>query len=191
MTPQSILWRRLDHPGHEYACLSLHEATWRLTGTAVFAYQQQPCRLDYQVACDAQWHTLSARVTGRVGETCIDIRLSVDAAQRWWMNGTQCPDVAGCIDLDLNFSPSTNLLPMRRLNLAIGQGATVHAAWLRFPDFTLAPLAQSYHRLDTGTYRYESAGGTFVTDLQVNAAGFVTRYPHGWHVEAASPEVGE
>jgi hypothetical protein len=67
----------------------------------------------------------------------------------------------------------------------------VHAAWLRFPDFTLAPLAQFYHRLDTGTYRYESAGGTFVTDLQVNAAGFVTRYPHGWHVEAASPEVGE
>lgn len=74
----------------------------------------------------------------------------------------------------LNFSPSTNLLPIRRLNLAIGQGAAVRAAWLRFPSFTLEPLEQVYRRIDPTTYRYESAGGRFVAELQVNDSGLVT-----------------
>ena len=93
--------------------------------------------------------------------------------------------MAGCIDLDLNFSPSTNRLPIRRLGLAIGQEAQVRAAWLRFPSFTLEPLEQIYRRLNATTYRYESAGGKFVAELQVNAAGFVTHYPNFWIEEAA------
>lgn len=94
--------------------------------------------------------------------------------------------MAGCIDLDLNFSPSTNLLPIRRLGLAIGQEAVARAAWLRFPSFTLEPLEHLYRRIDATTYRYESAGGRFVTELQVNAAGFVTYYPNFWQVEVAA-----
>src|SRR5438093_248859 len=84
---------------------------------------------------------------------------------RWTPNGTECPAVAGCVDLDLNFSPSTNLLPIRRLDLPIGGRAAVRAAWLRFPGFTLEPLEQVYHRIDEGTYRYESAGGSFIAEL--------------------------
>ena len=83
----------------------------------------------------------------------------------------------GCIDVDLNFSPSTNLLPIRRLGLAVGEEAEVRAAWLRFPSFTLEPLPQLYRRLSDDTWRYESAGGAFVRDLTVNGDGFVDRYP--------------
>jgi hypothetical protein len=93
------------------------------------------------------------------------------------------PEVAGSIDLDLNFSPSTNLLPIRRLHLSIGEQAQVQAAWLRFPGFTLEPLEQLYRRVDDVTYRYESAGGKFVADLKVNAVGFVTLYPKVWAAE--------
>ena len=184
MADDSILWRRLDQPGHEAARLVWQQAAWRLIGTAVFAHRQQPCRLDYIVVCDGEWHTISGRVTGWVGTESVDIELAVDAARHWRLHGMDCPAVAGCIDLDLNFSPSTNLLPIRRLNLAIGQEAEVQAAWLRFPSFALEPLVQRYRRLDGATYRYESAGGSFVAEIQVNAAGFVTRYPPAWQVEA-------
>lgn len=94
--------------------------------------------------------------------------------------------MAGCIDIDLAFSSSTNMLPIRRLDLAIGQEAKVRAAWLRFPSFTLEPLDQLYRRIDAATYRYESAGGVFVTELQVNAAGFAALYPNLWQVEAST-----
>jgi hypothetical protein len=102
----------------------------------------------------------------------------------WFLNRIECPEVAGCIHQDLNFSPSTNLLPIRRLDLAMGQAASVNAAWLRFPSFSLEPLEQVYRRLDATSYRYESAGGRFVTELQVNADGFVIEYPHLWAIEA-------
>ncbi len=186
MTNQSILWRRLDQPGHEYARLSFQESSWRLIGTAVFAHNLQPCRLDYLVVCDSQWQTLSGRVAGWIGDETVEIELSVDSAHHWRLNGAECPEVAGCTDLDLNFSPSTNLLPIRRLGLAIGQEAKVQAAWLRFPSFTLEPLEQLYRRTDVATYRYESAGGRFVTELQVSPAGFVTDYPNFWALEAST-----
>ncbi|MDQ2870322.1 MAG: putative glycolipid-binding domain-containing protein [Acidobacteriota bacterium] len=90
----------------------------------------------------------------------------------------------GLHGLDLNFSPSTNLLPIRRLDLSIGEKAGVRAAWLRFPGFALEPLEQVYSRLGDGTYRYESGGGRFVAELEVDRAGFVTRYPNLWEIES-------
>lgn len=183
---RSILWRRQDRPGHESARVSLLDSRWHLTGTAVFAQDEQPCRLDYQVLCDSNWQTSSGRVTGWVGDETVAIELTVDSTRRWRLNGRECPAVAGCLDLDLNFSPSTNLLPIRRLGLGVGEEATVRAAWLRFPSFRLEPLEQLYRRIDVATYRYQSAGGKFIAELQVNEAGFVTRYPDFWQAEVGS-----
>lgn len=183
MSAGSILWHRLDHPGHEAARLTSQDGGWRLAGTAVFAYDRQPCRLHYLVECDAEWRTVAARVEGWVGEEEIDVEIAVDGAGRWRLNGEERPAVEGCIDVDLNFSPSTNLLPIRRLGLAVGEEAEVRAAWLRFPGFTLEPLSQRYRRIGERTFRYESAGGRFVRDLPVNAAGFVIRYPDFWEAE--------
>jgi hypothetical protein len=135
------------------------------------------------VVCDSSWKTTSGRVTGWIASRTVEVELSVDSARRWRLDGVECPAVAGAIDLDLNFSPSTNLLPIRRLGLAVGKEAEVQAAWLRFPSLTLEPLAQRYRRLDATTYRYESAGGEFVAELRVNAAGFVTRYADYWEAE--------
>ena len=184
LLPSTILWRRLDRPGHEAARLVQLPSGWHLSGVAVFTHDNLPCRLDYQVHCDAAWQTVSAQIEGWVGHGTISVEIVADSSHRWSANGKECIEVEGCIDLDLNFSPSTNLLPVRRLNLVPGDAAAVKAAWLRFPSFSLEPLEQIYHRLDAVTYRYESAGGRFVADLQVNTAGFVTDYPNLWASEA-------
>ena len=172
----SILWRRLDRPGHETARLVHAGSDWHLHGAAIFLHNGQACRLDYEVVCDRGWYTRSGRISGWVGDDSIDIEISVDSGH-WRLNGRERLEVAGCIDLDLNFSPSTNLLPIRRLDLAVGQEAPVRAAWLRFPTFTLEPLEQLYRRTGNSHYRYESAGGEFTADLEVDASGLITRYP--------------
>jgi hypothetical protein len=186
----AVMWRRLDRPGHDSAQLrrgrAHGQAIWLLSGTAVFAHQRRPCRLDYRVVCDAAWRTRSGSVSGWVGGRVIEIALEVDAAGRWRLNGARCPAVSGAIDLDLNFSPSTNLLPIRRLALAVGERAPVRAAWLHFPRFTLEPLDQVYRRMGASTYRYESSGGRFVTTLRVDRAGFVMRYPKLANLEATA-----
>ena len=173
----SILWRRLDRPGHEFARVAPAGIGWVLSGTAVFLHDGGPCRLDYDVRCNDRWETTSGKVTGRVGPDEVSIDVQVETGGIWRSNGAEVPSVRGAVDLDLNFSPSTNLLPIRRLNLAVGQEAAVRAAWLRFPSFVFEPLDQTYRRIDATTYRYESAGGRFTADLTVNDAGLVNLYP--------------
>jgi hypothetical protein len=154
-----MLWRRLDVPGHEVARLDGR----RLRGTAVF----DETSLSYDITCDEAWHTRHATVRGWIGTREIDLTLTA-------------PLLEGCIDLDLNFSPSTNLLPIRRLNLAIGEEAQVRAAWLRYPSMELEPLEQRYRRTGERTYRYESGGGAFTSELLVDADGFVLDYAGLW-----------
>jgi uncharacterized protein len=180
----SILWRGLNQAGHEACRLYQIDHEWRLEGTAVFlSDDRRPCRLSYLIRCDSRWNTSTGIVSGWLGDDEVRIELSVDDVQEWQLNGLEKPAVRGCIDLDLNFSPSTNLLPIRRLDLAIGQQAEVKAAWLRFPSFELEPLAQIYSRLDETTYRYSSNGGQFVREITVNDIGFVTDYPGLWKAE--------
>lgn len=177
MTDRSILWRRLDRPGHELARVAPAGVGWGLSGTAVFLHEDAPCRLDYLVLCNDRWETTSGKVTGWVGKSEVSVDVAVEPGGIWRSNGVAVPAVRGAIDLDLNFSPSTNLLPIRRLNLAVGQEAAVKAAWLRFPSFVFEPLEQTYRRIDASTYRYASAGGRFTADLAVDDAGLVTFYP--------------
>ncbi len=172
----AILWSRLDRTGTEAARLTLHGGEWLLHGNAAFEHEGRSCALGYTIGCDLEWRTRAARVAGWVGDRALDLRL-VQFEGRWQLNGEHVPAVDGCIDIDLNFSPSTNLLPIRRLELANGDEADVRAAWLRFPSFTLEPLEQRYRRVDETTIRYESGGGSFTAELQIDEHGFVTHYP--------------
>lgn len=180
---QTILWRGIFFPGHEH-CAVYEQGSHRVVaGIAVFVHAHQPCRLEYLIECDHTWTTQVARVSGWVGENAIEVQINADSDHNWQLNGKEQPQVKGCIDVDLNFSPSTNLLPIRRLNLNVGEEGHVSAAWLRFPSFKLERLDQIYQRVDQGTYRYESGGGKFVAELKVNAFGLVTSYPQLWEQE--------
>ena len=175
---ESILWRGVDMPGHDACRLfsSSDGQQWHLSGAAVFLHEQKPCCLNYNVVADQNWKSVRATVSGWLGKDLIELEIVVSSDLKWRLNGVEKPAVEGCIDVDLNFTPATNLLPIRRLNLAVDEAAEVKAAWLRFPDFELEPLSQVYKRLDESTYHYESGGGTFVSQLKVNAVGFVTDY---------------
>ena len=157
-----------------------------IEGTAVFSESGRPCRLDYRVVCDDAWRTVSARVAGWVDITPIEVVILADTTRSWTLNGRPCPEVQGCEDIDLSFSPATNLLPIRRARLGVGARVSVRAAWLRFPVIALESLDQTYERVSESQYRYKSRGGSFVAMLETNALGLVTHYPGLWQLEEAS-----
>lgn len=186
--PQTILWRRLDRPGLEAAALLFRAPTWCLEGTVVVLDQGVSCRLEYAVVCDSAWQTLWARVNGWMGFTPVTHRVSRSPGGRWRHNGIEQPHLDQCVDVDLGFTPSTNLLPIRRLKPGIGDSAPVAAAWLRFPEFSFERLDQVYHREADRQYRYESGGGRFTARLDVDAAGLVLQYGDIWKAEVTAPQ---
>jgi hypothetical protein len=181
---ESILWTRLDVPGHEVAEQRQTAHGWQLRGVAVFVHAEQPCRLEYDIRCDENWQTELVTIGGNLGENTIAMELLRNPAGEWSKHGSKVWELTDCDDVDLNFSPSTNMLPIRRLGLAVGESARVRAAWVRFPGFALEVLEQTYSRTGPEIYRYESANGKFRRDLTVDAAGFVLEYPDFWHAEA-------
>jgi hypothetical protein len=119
-----------------------------------------------------------------MGRRAVEINIVAMPGERWQINGTDQPEVAGCIDVDLNFTPATNLIAIRRLALAVGDASDAPAAWLRVPELTLERLEQRYHRVGLDIYDYEAAGTGYAASLQVSDVGFVTRYPGLWEQEA-------
>lgn len=179
-----IRWQRLDFPGYEDASLQRVAEDWVLAGCAAFRREEKACRIHYRVDCGPDWHTRRVEVYGFEGERGFRHRIQVEDGH-WFFDGEPQPQLRGCVDIDLGFSPSTNLLPIRRLGLAVGASAAVDAAWLAFPALKLSVLPQVYTRLASNRYRYSSRDGAFVAELTVDGEGLVTDYPGLWRASAA------
>jgi hypothetical protein len=131
-------------------------------------------RCDYEVTLDDQW--VFRDLTLHCHD---DRRLEVqrDTDGTWSVNGEPRPDLEGAIDIDLAFSPFTNTLPIRRLNLAIGSRAEITTAYIDAPSFRVLPDAQAYTRTAVNLYLYESLDGDFRRQITVDPDGFVIDYP--------------
>jgi hypothetical protein len=186
MTMPSMLWRRIDSPGHDACRLARHDAGWTLEGTAVFGLGGVPARLTYTATCDASWRAQRGHVSGWIGERSVESVLERAATGTWTLDGADLPGSGHCLDLDFGFTPSTNLLQLRRLALAEGQGADAPAAWLDVSTGVLAILVQRYERRSDTTYWYEAPRFGYAELLEVDSVGFVRRYPGLWQAETLS-----
>jgi hypothetical protein len=184
MSPSPVLWRRLDAPGHDACRLVQACGGWRLEGVAAFRHDEGPACLAYHLECDDRWRTRAGAVHGWVGTRVLDIRVTRAPDGPWTLNGRTVPDLDECLDLDLGFTPATNLTQLRRVALAVGQAADVPVAWLDVPAGSLALLDQRYERRTTGSYWYAAPRFGYAALLQVNGLGFVETYPDLWQIEA-------
>jgi hypothetical protein len=183
MTVTSILWRRLDAPGHDACRLEESDAGWTLDGTAVFLEDGVPALLAYHVACDRAWHTRGGRVRGWLGQQSVEVSIERSAAGAWTLDGALVSGLENHVDLDLGFTPATNLLQLRRLGLAVGKAADAPVAWFDLHADTLEILPQRYERRGESTYWYEAPRYDYAALLEVDPSGFIRRYPGLWEAE--------
>lgn len=181
MSGRTVFWRRLNGEGHDACRLARLDEGWRLAGTAVFQEAgQPPACLSYEVDCDARWHTRRGSVRGWVGERLVDGQIAKAPDGAWIFNGQEVPGLEGCLDLDLGFTPATNLFQLRRVGLAVGDAAEVPVAWLDAGGDTLGLLAQRYERRGEAAYWYEAPRFDYQALLRIEASGFVSDYPGLW-----------
>jgi hypothetical protein len=182
----------MSEPGLEYCTLVYGDKGSFFDGHVIVALDGEPYRVEYTVECDPAWATTDVYVRCfRADGTMQALQLLRDDESGWRRvdlehpaDSEELPEVQGCVDADLGFTPATNTLPIQRLNLAVGESADVTAAWVRFPELSVRPLRQRYARLDTNRYRYESDTG-FSAELTVDEQGLVMLYPGGWEQVAA------
>jgi len=177
---RAVLWRGSDG-SLERCTLVETRAGGRLAGTVLVAESGAPFEVRYAVDVDTGWRTRRAQV--RIADGAA-LSLEADGRGHWSTDGRRLPELDGCIDVDLEFTPATNTLPVRRLRLEPGAEADLRAAWVRFPALTVEPNQQRYQRLERGGYRYLS--GDFEADLELADDGLVVRYGELWETVAGS-----
>jgi putative acetyltransferase len=130
--------------------------------------------LRYAVEVDGVWRTRTATVVTPEGRR----RFSADGAGRWWRDGQPLDELDGCIDADLEVSPATNTLPVRRALVAGRADLATLAAWIRVPGPAVVPSRQRYSQL--GPDRWHCRAGTFETELTLDEDALVVAYGDRW-----------
>lgn len=175
-----VFWKRLDQDGHDACRISETPDGWVIQGAAVFAEGGQAAHLTYRLVCDRSWASVTAAVTGWIGETDVRLQIDRDGDGGWRINGRSDPALAGLKDIDLGFTPASNTNAIRRLNLSMGEAAESVAVWLDTEDWSVKPLRQSYRRTQDKAYDYASPQHGYRATLEVDDFGAVTDYPGLW-----------
>jgi hypothetical protein len=157
---------------------------WVLRGTAVFLHDDGPTGLAYEVICAPDWTTIRGLVRGRIGATTIDYDI-VRGDDGWLVNGQPVPGLSDIVDLDLGFTPATNMLQLRRANVAVGETGAFDVAWLEGENTAsdLVRLPQRYERRSANSYWYESPTTGYSAMLVFGKDGFARQYPGLWEAE--------
>ncbi|CAN5220133.1 putative glycolipid-binding domain-containing protein [soil metagenome] len=152
----------LTHTGEGYLSRSLV-----ITGDNAF---------DCEIAMDAGWRTTSFSVRALDGRSLV---MHSPEPGNWCdRDGTHRPEFDGCIDIDREFSPFTNTLPVRRV--AFEKGEAREFSMLYVPTDTLVPIVdgQRYTCLEPGRrFLYEATDGAFTDEIEFDDEGLVQNYP--------------
>lgn len=143
-------------------------------GVVIGATEDKPFGLGYRLIVDASWRVREAGLRTASGTR---LNLASDGHGRWQVNGERMLKLDDCIDIDIEASPLTNTLPIRRLDFERGHGAIIRVVYINVPDLTVEVSSQRYTALDRRLYRFESLDTGFTADLPVDEDGLVLDYP--------------
>ena len=178
MKAREVVWVSTKPPGVEHCTVLKGGSGWILEGTLVRRFKEGTSLVTYHIETDSVWRTKKVGIQQVLQGKRRGLELMVRGS-KWYRGGKEVTSVRGCIDVDLEASPVTNSLPIRRGRMKIGQKVDLTAAWIRFPSLKLVPFRQGYEKLGPREYRYRSASG-FTADLDVDDFGLVSRYGGFW-----------
>ncbi len=181
MSPPRVLgrarWKFFPHPGTDLATLTSTDRGFHLSGRAGLRFPDGPARIEYAVSCDRAWRPRATEVLLRQGRHRRFLRIDIEEDGAWTVDGFPHRELSGFTDVDLNMSPSTNTLAIKRLKLPVGGAQEISVGWIVFPDLEVRAVQQRYHRMSESHYRFEGLHNGFVAEFDVDDLEFVTNYP--------------
>ncbi len=176
---ETAFWRRLDVTGHDAARIETTSDGHRLQGTAVFRHEDEPAAISYRLDLAPDWSARQGLLRGFVGTEMLEHEI-LRGPDGWTLDGVAQPGLGHLLDLDLGFTPATNLQQLRRVPLEIGEEADIKVAWFDVGAERLVELPQHYRRLDANRYAYR--GFSYQATLELAPSGFVRLYPDLWEM---------
>ena len=161
--------------GLEHVDLSPADGGIHMSGVVIGSNGEARFGLAYRLRLDSSWGTREAYLHTTSRRT---LHLESNGQGGWTENGRSRPDLQGCIDIDIQATPLTNTLPIRRLAWTAGESVAIRLCYVEVPSLTASSQDQRYTALTPGSlYRFESLESGFTADLPVDEDGLVLDYP--------------
>ncbi len=177
---KTVIWTSPILHSAEYFTLSQQNNGYQLTGTINLLLDAQPAQVAYHIYCDLNWVTHRVEVHQRRPTGQNHLRLTVDDMLNWSSEHTPLTWASGLTDIDPSITPSTNMLPIHRQDLRIGESRDVNCVWVQLPGLTLSTLSQRYTRIDSQRYHYAAPSLEFEAMLALDEDGIITSYGNLW-----------
>jgi hypothetical protein len=155
-------WDGWDDDHHEELSVAWDNEGWTVSGT-VSRYDVQ-----YVVRLSPIWHVRQFLLFRDLEEP--DLWLGTDGHGRWGeINGAHRVDLDGGIDVALDCTPFTHTIPIRRLELDVGEDSATVLLDIDVETLGVVPSAATYRRVAADRYEVTRADGT--TIVHVDAHG--------------------
>lgn len=168
----AVLWLRQDRPGNDACRFANAAGGFLIDGSST----------------DADWNFLRYRIRAREDGTTRRARIGAMSRffirrapdDSWTLNGKTVDEVKGAKDIHLPFTPATLTLPIRRLNLNVGDEEETLAASLDHVNERLTPLHFVFRRTANDQYECIETETGITSQLRVDAQGIVRSHAGHW-----------
>src|SRR6185295_5729773 len=136
-----VLWEQLIDKGLEHLILQ-HGAQIEAEGLIVGVLSGAAYRVQYRIVCDVKWNTQSLRVKDLLNHKEFTITRRADE----WLDeqNRAIEPLRGCSDVDIQVTPFTNTLPIKRLSLKPGESKEIAVVYVSVPGLVLSKFEQRY-----------------------------------------------
>ncbi|MEM1332624.1 MAG: putative glycolipid-binding domain-containing protein [Actinomycetota bacterium] len=139
-------WATWDAEGSETLTLRWENEGWTAVGEVTTE------QITYVIRLTSSWESSQFLLFRDQDEP--DLWLGHDGRTRWGeINGAHRDDLDGCTDIAVHVTPFTATLPIRRLQLSVGDGAEVRSATVDVETLGVIPVVERYERIEPQRYR--------------------------------------
>ncbi|HET6747050.1 MAG TPA: putative glycolipid-binding domain-containing protein [Candidatus Saccharimonadales bacterium] len=175
---RTIVWNNENEPGVEKLNLDTKENSIVAKSHVIGGDADLHTKWDaeYEITCGANWHVRDVSIYEKTAGRHLIIHS--DGAGNWTNeSGKEIEVIHGCIDIDFRATPFSNTFPIKRLQLAEGETATIEVAYINAPDLEITKEQQVYTRLSSHTWKFIQPSADFEATITVDDEGFVVDYP--------------
>lgn len=175
---KSIVWKGLHYDIEEHCGINYHDDCIRVHSEIEGWAEGKAVYVEYWLKLGNNWDVQEFEISSRVADRAFTYALTRDDNNQWKdRDGKQYHEFNGCRYIDVSLTPFTNTLPVNGLHLGVGEKKEIEVVYIDILHHDLRIFKQSYTRLKPQQYKYESRGGDFFADIDVDEDGLVTNYP--------------
>lgn len=135
--------------------------------------------MHYVLRISATWHVSQFLLFRDLEDP--DLWLGTDGHGRWGeMNGDHRIDLDGCVDLDLDCTPFTSILPIRRNSLHVGDSVELAVVAVDVEKLDLQPGRRRYTRLEPRRWQVDFLDTGTTQLFEVDEFGLPLDHPDGF-----------